>query len=139
MDLDYTSKINQAGRKGVDILLVPGMEGNPEQSPWHVRFAPFRAVENGFTVVRLAVGGVSITSDPYGQLLVYMDYFKTNDRVMVVQVPTYGVFTLYSVTGDLFGWLTVAGSVVIAGWAIYRGRKAGTQATALPEAETRSA
>jgi apolipoprotein N-acyltransferase len=42
---------------------------------------------------------------------------------MVVQVPTQGVFTLYPVIGDLFGWLSVVGFVVIAGWAIFRGRR----------------
>ena len=68
-----------------------------------------------------------------------MDYFKTNDRVMVVQVPTQRVPTLYAVTGDLFGWLAVAGFVVITGWAILHGRKSRTQAAALPETEARSA
>ena len=138
-DLDYTSKINQAGRKGVDILLVPSFEGHHEQSPWHVRFAPFRAVENGFSLVRLTTGGVSIATDPYGRLLAYMDYFKTNDRVMVVQVPTQRESTVYAITGDLFGWLAVAGFVVIAVWAIFRGRKAKAQAAALPETEAPSA
>jgi hypothetical protein len=34
------------------------------------------------------------------------------------------VFTLYSVIGDLFGWLSVVGFLVIVGWAVIQGRKA---------------
>jgi apolipoprotein N-acyltransferase len=139
MDLDYPRQINQAGRKGVDILLVPGMEGDPAQAPWHVRFAPFRAVENGFSLVRLDAGGVSIATDPYGRLLAYMDYFITNDRVMVAQVPTHRVPTVYAAVGDLFGWLAVAGFVFIAGWAIFRRRKTSAEAAGSPESQVPSA
>ena len=42
---------------------------------------------------------------------------------MVAQVPTNGVFTIYSVIGSLFGWLSVVGFVVVAIWAVVRGRK----------------
>ena len=43
---------------------------------------------------------------------------------MVAQVPTKGVPTVYSVIGDLFGWLAVVGFVFIAIWAVVRWRKA---------------
>ena len=128
-DLDYTGIVNQAGRKGVDILFAPSMEGEPEQAPWHVRFAPFRAIENGFSLVRLTAGGVSLATDPYGQLLSYMDYFKADQRVMVTQVPTQRVPTIYAAVGDLFGWLSVVGFVFITGWAIFRGHRTTSEET----------
>jgi apolipoprotein N-acyltransferase len=53
-----------------------------------------------------------------------MDHFSANERVMVAQVPTRGVFTIYPIIGDLFGWLAVVGFVVIAAWAVIRGRRA---------------
>jgi len=43
---------------------------------------------------------------------------------MVAQVPTQGVPTLYSVIGDLFGWLAVVGFVVITIVAVIQGRRA---------------
>jgi apolipoprotein N-acyltransferase len=52
-----------------------------------------------------------------------MNHYTTQDRVMVAYVPTQGVRTIYGMVGDLFGWLTVIGFVVIAGWAILRSRK----------------
>ncbi len=42
---------------------------------------------------------------------------------MVAQVPIQGVFTLYSVIGDLFGWLAVAGFVAIVSWVVMQSRK----------------
>lgn len=42
---------------------------------------------------------------------------------MVAQVPTTGVFTIYSVIGDLCGWLSVVGFVVVVIWGVVRGRK----------------
>ena len=121
-DLDIPGVVSQAGRKGVDIMLIPAteMEGT---GPWHYRLAAFRAVENGFSLVRSTVEGVSLAADPYGRSLASTDYFKASKRVMVAQVPTHRVATVFSIAGDLFGWLAVGGLVVLVGWAILRGRK----------------
>jgi hypothetical protein len=44
----------------------------------------------------------------------------------VAQVPVNAhVFTLYTVIGDAFGWLTVVGFMVVSVWAVMKGRKAG--------------
>jgi apolipoprotein N-acyltransferase len=136
-DLDNPGVVSQAGRKGVDILLVPATDGSA--GPWHFRLAAFRAIENGFSLIRSTVEGVSLATDPYGRILASMDYFKANDRVMVAQVPTQGVFTLYSVIGDLFGWLATAGFGVIAAWAIIRGRKTSVKPDSAPEPQAPSA
>ena len=125
-DMDIPGVVQQAGRKGADILLIPSMEGVPADLPWHARFAPFRAVENGVSVVRPTAGGVSIVTDPYGRILASMNHYTTDDRVMVAYVPTQGVSTIYGMVGDLFGWLTVIGFVLIAGWAILLGRRQET-------------
>ena len=136
-DLDFPGVVQQAGQKGVDILLVPGNDTAAE-SLWHVRYAPFRAVENGVSLVRQATGGVSIVTDPYGRILASINHSTTKDRVMVAQVPTHRVSTIYSAVGDLFGWLTVAGFVIIAGWAIFRGRKTRAEAAGSTEAQAPS-
>jgi apolipoprotein N-acyltransferase len=81
-----------------------------------------RAIENGVSVVRVGDNGLSIISDPYGRTLARMDHFTDGERVIVAQVPTKGVATLYPIIGDLFGWLAVIGFVAIAIWAIVRGR-----------------
>ncbi|HLF73244.1 MAG TPA: nitrilase-related carbon-nitrogen hydrolase, partial [Anaerolineales bacterium] len=137
-DLDNPGIVNQAGRKEVDILLVPATE-IPGSGAWHARMAAFRAVENGFSLVRPTVEGVSLATDPYGRILASMDYFKASDRVLVVQVPNHRVRTVYAAVGNLFGWLAVAGFVILAVWGILRGRKASAEPAVLPEPKPRSA
>jgi len=122
-DNDFIATIRQAGRNGTDILLVPSHDWRAID-PMHAQMSVFRAIENGVSVFRQTDQGLSIATDPYGRVLAVEDHFTTSEHVMVTQVPTKGVFTLYSVIGDLFGWLAVAGFVIIAGWAVVRGRKA---------------
>lgn len=121
-DLDNPGIISQAGRKGVDILIVPATDGL-ENSSWHFRLAAFRAVENGFSLVRSAMEGVSLATDPYGRTLASQDYFKADDHVMVAQVPIHRTNTVFATVGNWFGWLMVIGFVGMAGWAIFRSLK----------------
>jgi apolipoprotein N-acyltransferase len=121
-DTDFPITVSQAGRNGTDILLSASLDFRPVD-PMHAQMAVFRAIENGVSVIRHADNGLSIVSDPYGRVLASMDHFTASEWVMVAQVPTRGVFTIYSIVGDLFGWLTIVGFVVVAAWAIVRGRK----------------
>ena len=132
-DLDNPGVISQAGRKGVDIMLVPAADG-PENTFWHFRLAAFRAVENGFSLVRSAMEGVSLATDPYGRTLASLDYFKASDGVMVAQVPIHRTNTVFATLGNCFGWLMVIGFVGMAGWAIFRGRKNRTPESQSPSA-----
>jgi apolipoprotein N-acyltransferase len=82
--------------------------------------AAFRAIENGFSMVRATGGGVSAAYDYQGRVLSTMNYFTSPEAAMVVHVPTVGTRTIYSVVGDLFAYLCVAGLVIIVGWVVYR-------------------
>ena len=73
---------------------------------------------------------------PYGRTVAAVDHFTTSERVIVAQVPSVGVFTLYPVIGDLFGWLAVAGLAAIIVVAVAQGRRAKQPAPAAqPEAQ----
>jgi apolipoprotein N-acyltransferase len=122
-DADFPTTVRQAGRNGTDILLVPSNDWR-EVDPTHTQMAVFRAIENGVSLVRQASNGLSVVTDPYGRVLAAMDHFTASERVMVAQVPTQGVPTVYSVIGDLFGWLAVVGFVGIVIWAVVRWRRA---------------
>jgi apolipoprotein N-acyltransferase len=123
-DLDFPYVIRQASQKGVDILLDPSFEPTEGNITAHSRMASFRAIENGMSIFRPTSQGISLAIDPYGRTLASMDATRVSERVFVVQVPNHRVTTVYSVVGELFGWLAVAGFLFIAGWAIVRGRKA---------------
>jgi apolipoprotein N-acyltransferase len=121
-DADFPSVVSQAGRNGTDILLVPSNDWRAVD-PLHTQMAVFRAVENGVSLVRHVSNGLSIATDPYGRVLASMDHFTASERVMVAQVPTEGVFTVYSIIGDTFAWLSIVGFVVIVVWTIVRWRR----------------
>ena len=123
-DLDYPYVIRQASRQGVDILLVPSFEPTAANLVAHSQMAPFRAIENGVSIFRPTSQGISLAIDPYGRILGSMNAKRVDERVFVVQLPNHRVATVYSVVGDLFGWMTVAGFAIVAGWGIVRGRKA---------------
>ncbi len=111
-DTDFPTVVSQAGRNGTDILLSPSLDFR-SIDPMHAQMAVFRAIENGVSVVRQSDNALSIVADPYGRTLAAVDHFTASERVTVAQVPTQGVFTVYSVIGDLFGWLAVLGFVAI--------------------------
>lgn len=122
-DTDFPATVRQAGRNGTDILLSPSLDYR-SIDPMHAHMAAFRAIENGVSVVRSADNGLSVIVDPYGRVLAQTDHFTSSEWVTVAQVPTQGVFTLYSVIGDLFGWLAVVGLVIMTGWGVIQGRRA---------------
>jgi apolipoprotein N-acyltransferase len=66
-------------------------------------------------MVRHASLGLSIATDYQGRVLSRMDHYTTTDHVMVSQVPTQGVDTVYSKIGDLFAWLSIVTLPVLAG------------------------
>ena len=67
--------------------------------------------------------------DAYGRELAQMDHFTASEQVMVAQVPTGGVLTLYPYTLDAVGWLSVLGFAAVVVWAVVRWRRS-TQGTA---------
>jgi apolipoprotein N-acyltransferase len=114
-DTFFQKPVLQAGRNGTDILLSTSYEFRAIV-PMHAQITTFRSIENGVSLVRVADNGISFATDPYGRTIASVDFFNTSERVMIAQVPAYHVKTLYSIIGDLFGWLAVAGLVGISIW-----------------------
>ncbi len=121
-DLDFPSLARQAGKAGVALMLVPSNDWR-EIDPLHTQNAAFRAIENGFTLVRQTSNGLAMTVDYQGRVLAASDYFTTGQQVMVAYVPVRGVRTLYAAVGDVFAWLCVLGLVALTGMAILLGRQ----------------
>jgi apolipoprotein N-acyltransferase len=137
----FPGLVRQAGRAGVDILLVPSSDWG-SVAAWHAQQAPFRAVENGTAVVRPTRLGVSLATDAQGRLLGHKaDYFVATEQTLVVSVPTEGRGTLYARTGDTVAWASVVGLLVLAA-AAWRSRQtrpsARPRSTASPRDEAPS-
>jgi apolipoprotein N-acyltransferase len=133
-DADFPGTLRQAGQAGADIMLVPGNDWQ-EIDPYHTHMATFRAIENGYSLVRQTSNGLAMTVDYEGHVLGASDYFTSTPQVMVAYVPMQGVRTIYATIGDLFAWLSIAGLVVLIGVALARRRAAGETSTATPSGE----
>ena len=106
-DYSYPDFVRQAGRAGADIALDPSWDWKAID-PYHTWVSATRAIENGFSLFRQTNDGLSAAVDYQGRVLARMDHFTTQERVMVSEVPTKGVTTVYSRIGNLFAWLCVA-------------------------------
>jgi apolipoprotein N-acyltransferase len=121
-DLDYPAVIQQAGRNGTGLMLVPSKDWF-EIDPVHTHMAVFRAIENGMSLVRQTDAGLSIAVDPYGRVLAQTDFFGATDRTMVVQVPVRHMTTIYALFGRWLEWVFVLGFLFVVAWAVIAPRQ----------------
>jgi len=135
-DADHPRLLRQAGTLGAAIVLDPSEDWRA-LDPWHTEMASFRAIEEGVTLVRHTNMGRSAVYDPHGVQLASIDHFQSRERVLVAEVPTTGIRTLYSQLGDWLGWLCVAATIALVVEALRRrgqarvadeGRQAATAA-----------
>lgn len=93
-DLDFADFVAQAGRKEVELMLVPSAD-------WlviadlHARMGVMRAVENGFSLLRPAHDGLSVIASPQGHVINSEYDAELEDRVFTGQVPVARVHTIY--------------------------------------------
>jgi len=107
-DMDFPDLIRQAGQARVDILLAPYKDWESIRVQ-HAQMAIFRAVENGFTIVRPSLSGISTIIDAQGRVLAQADAFGSGEPTAVANVATQHATTLYTRFGDWFAYLCVAG------------------------------
>jgi apolipoprotein N-acyltransferase len=111
-DADFPQLLAQAGAMQTDVMLDPSNDWRAID-PWHTQMASFRAIEQGFNLIRHTDNGLSATFDYQGKRLAAMDHFQAADHVMISQVPTKGVRTIYSLVGDWFAWLCLAAALLL--------------------------
>ena len=114
-DMAFLSKIQQAGRNNVDILIVPASDWK-EMTLLAAKTAIVRGVENGSNIIRHTNNGMSIVSDFRGSVLAQTDYFQSDTKTLSAQVAMKGRFTLYSYIGNIFVYLCsiyLLGSLII--------------------------
>jgi apolipoprotein N-acyltransferase len=120
-DMDFPSFMQQAGKRGVDILFAPSGDWR-EVRFFHAASARLRAVENGCSLVRPTIQGLSIATDPYGRILAYHDYYSNAPRLSIVAVPARGVRTIYAMCGDSFSLICIVLFLALIGSAYLNGR-----------------
>ena len=118
-DMFFSDLIRQAGKQHVDILLVPADEPMPDLDPFDTQSAMFRGIENGCSVLRSTLEGLTMGVDYQGNVLSRMSYYTTTEnRTTITHMPTQGVRTVYALAGD---WFAYAAILLLAGvtvWAV---------------------
>jgi len=71
-DLDFPALVRQASRARVDLVIAPSNDW-PAIDPWNTQMAAFRAIENGFNLVRDVSNGRSLAVDYLGRSLAETD------------------------------------------------------------------
>ena len=127
-DMDFPTFINQAGKKNVDIMLVPANDWKA-LTPYHPNMAKLRAIENGFSMVRATGQGLSLAVDYNGKVLNQLNYYQTEEHIMISDVPIKGVKTNYARLGDWFVWLCLFGFLCIIGRIYYFRKTDGSKAS----------
>lgn len=105
-DMDHISFVRQAGKEGVDIFLDPSFDW-VGIDPFHTNMVSFRALENGFSIIRCTADGLSASYDYQGRCISSSDSFKSGDYAMTSEIPIKRDKTVYSAIGDLFAWICI--------------------------------
>lgn len=105
-DADFPRLVRKAGMAGADLLLLPADDWR-EIAALHASMARFRAVEQGFSIVRATSNGYSLVVDRYGRVRASVDS-TARMQTLRADVPRRGARTPYARWGDLAGWIAVA-------------------------------
>lgn len=117
IDMYFPNLIRQAGKAGVDLMLTPARDWRGI-APHSTYGTTFRAIENGFSMVRCTGDGLSVAVDYQGRLVVAADYFTSDEQIMIADLPMKGVTTIYARIGDLFAWCCIISLVVLLLWVV---------------------
>lgn len=112
-DMDFPAFLRQAGRQRADLLCVPANDWR-EITPYHAHIARFRAIEQGFALVRTTGNGQSVACDSSGRELAALTLFDNAAGVLRAEVPVVGRRTLYTLVGDAWVAVCVGGLAVLA-------------------------
>ena len=117
-EMEFHRYIRQAGIQSVDILIVPGDEPAKDSAIIHTEISAFRGIENGCSLLRTTLEGLTLGMDYQGRVLSQMNYYVTREnRTVIAELPVRGVRTLYARRGDWFAY----GNIVLLVLLVARG------------------
>lgn len=105
-DMHFPHYINQAAAKNIDLLISPSYDGIA-WTPLHTFNGGMRAVENGFTMVRITGDGHSGVIDPYFRLWSSQDSFEQGTTNFYYNVPVISHNTIYGIIGLIFPYICI--------------------------------
>ena len=112
-DADFPMLVRRARQQGVDVLAIPANDWRAI-TPLHGAMSRFRAIENGFAIVRAASNGLSLVTDSTGTVLASVDSYSTPGGIASARIAIVPRNTLYSRIGDVFAITCVLLSGILA-------------------------
>lgn len=100
-DFDYPYIAKAFGQLNANIVAIPSSDWRGID-PLHTRMAAFRAIEQGYSLLRSTRFGLSAAINPVGEMTAQQSSFDIHDKIMLAELPTKRITTLYSFIGDSF-------------------------------------
>ena len=111
-DLSFQMLMNWVGFKHPDIVFAPSRDYLPV-AEFQTKQTKFRAIENGFNVVKTTFAGISLFVDFNGRVLNYFHSRDTEDFIFISSIYTHGRKTLYSFIGIWWNYLYIVVAIII--------------------------
>jgi apolipoprotein N-acyltransferase len=103
-DMLHPHYIKQAAAKNIDMLLVPSYD-TTFYTPLLTFSSGYRAVENGFTMIRITGDGHSAVIDPYYRHWAGQNFFEQGSTNFYANVPVVSKKTFYAIIGFIFPYV----------------------------------
>jgi len=112
-DMHFAALGRQYGMRHADVMLVPAWDFGLDS--WlAARMTALRGIENGYVVVRSARNGWLTVSDAYGRVLAQAGSRGLPGSALLARVPVRPqIATLYTLTGNLLGWICVGAAALV--------------------------
>jgi apolipoprotein N-acyltransferase len=123
-DFPYLARMNK--KAGADIVAIPSSDWRGID-PLHTKMAAFRAIEQGYSIIRSTRFGLSAAISPYGELINQMSSFDTSNKIMISNLPSRGIRTIYSYIGDLLVYLCMCFVIYLVLEGYFKNRKLKVQ------------
>ena len=106
-DYDFPAEGRARAALGVDLVALPSSDWRGID-PIHTQMASLRAIEGGYALLRSTRMGLSAGIDGYGRIRGWMSANESDERILLVSLPTQRIPTLYPVIGDALVYLGLA-------------------------------
>lgn len=116
-DLDFADWVSAFGRQGIGLMVSPASDW-AAVDPYHGIMARYRAIENGFSLLRPTHKATSYAVDATGRELFSVRYEADRAHSFHTNISTAPLKTVYPHTRDAFAWLCVLVIVGMMGWTI---------------------
>ena len=100
-DFDYPYIAKAFGQLNANIVAVPSSDWRGID-PLHTRMAAFRAIEQGYSILRSTRFGLSAAINQLGELTAQQSSFDSHNKIMLAELPIKKLTTVYSRIGDSF-------------------------------------